>query len=137
MCSDWARSLPKGRRSCSREIYTSRQKAGLVSSFDCSIQGPELKRIHQHGVAMPLQGAEDHNDKGIHDQDGWDALLWQSRHQYRRPLFDGLKALVKWKPNMTILDLGCGTGDFTCEVHRQANAVTTLGVDKSMNMLAL
>lgn len=38
---------------------------------------------------------------------------------------------------MTILDLGCGTGDFTCEVHRQANAVTTLGVDKSMNMLAV
>jgi len=77
------------------------------------------------------------NQQGIPDQDGWDAILWQNRLQYRRPLFDSVKALIKWKPNMTILDLGCGTGDFTCEVHRQAGVVTTLGVDNSMNMLAV
>jgi len=96
-------------------------------------------------IAMPLKGtncsrmpsskASDLAEQG--ETDGWDATFYRSLEQFRRPPFDYLKSLIRWKPGMTILDLGCGPGDWTCEVHQESSAETTLGVDSSEKMLAL
>jgi trans-aconitate 2-methyltransferase len=91
-------------------------------------------------IAMPLKGTRFLSKASAIGQgeiDGWDATLYQSLEQFRRPPFDYLKSLIRWKPGMTILDLGCGPGDWTREVHRESGAESTLGVDRSEKMLAL
>jgi len=54
-----------------------------------------------------------------------------------RPFFD-LMALVQRnaQPGMRVVDLGCGTGELTRELHRALGAKSTLGVDASAAMLA-
>jgi trans-aconitate 2-methyltransferase len=52
-----------------------------------------------------------------------------------RPFFD-LLALVRPSPSMRVLDLGCGTGELTREMHRRLGAAETLGIDSSPAMLA-
>ena len=61
--------------------------------------------------------------------------------QYRRfaaersqPFFD-LLALVRSVPGGAVVDLGCGTGELTAELHRHTGARTTLGIDRSTAML--
>lgn len=51
-----------------------------------------------------------------------------------RPFFD-LLDLVRPKPDMTAIDLGCGTGTFTALFHERFRCASTLGVDNSPNML--
>jgi len=51
-----------------------------------------------------------------------------------RPFFD-LLALVETRPAMRVVDLGCGTGELTREMHRRLAATETLGVDSSPAML--
>lgn len=57
------------------------------------------------------------------------------RDERSRPFFD-LLALVEPAPGMRALDLGCGTGELTREVHRRLGAAQTLGIDSSPAMLA-
>src|SRR5262249_34136585 len=52
-----------------------------------------------------------------------------------RPFFD-LLALVEPAPAMRVVDLGCGTGELTREMHRRLGAAETLGIDSSPAMLA-
>jgi len=52
-----------------------------------------------------------------------------------RPFFD-LLALVEPRPATRVVDLGCGTGELTREMHRRLGAAETLGVDSSVAMLA-
>jgi len=52
-----------------------------------------------------------------------------------RPFFD-LVALVQPQPSMRVVDLGCGTGELTREMHRRLGAAETLGIDSSPAMLA-
>jgi trans-aconitate 2-methyltransferase len=52
-----------------------------------------------------------------------------------RPFFD-LLALVRARPGMRVVDLGCGTGELTGELHARLQARETLGVDSSAAMLA-
>lgn len=52
----------------------------------------------------------------------------------RRP-FDDLLALVEAVPGGRVVDLGCGTGELTAELHRHARAASTVGVDSSPAML--
>lgn len=52
-----------------------------------------------------------------------------------RPFFD-LLALVEPRPAMRVIDLGCGTGELTAELHRRLGAASTLGIDSSETMLA-
>jgi trans-aconitate 2-methyltransferase len=52
-----------------------------------------------------------------------------------RPSFD-LLALVESAPPPRVVDLGCGTGELTREMHRRLGARETLGVDSSPAMLA-
>jgi len=51
-----------------------------------------------------------------------------------RPFFD-LAQMVDRRPGMTAVDLGCGTGELTAELHRSLGGGETLGVDNSASML--
>lgn len=57
------------------------------------------------------------------------------RNERSRPFFD-LLALVRRQKEMRVVDLGCGTGELTRELHRRLHAKATLGVDGSPTMLA-
>jgi len=57
------------------------------------------------------------------------------REERQQPFYDLLKLVIP-KKNMRILDLGCGTGQLTREMHRHLKASATLGVDSSEAMLA-
>ena len=52
----------------------------------------------------------------------------------RQPFFD-LLALVRPKPRMRVVDLGCGPGELTDELHRRLGAQETVGIDSSEAML--
>lgn len=52
-----------------------------------------------------------------------------------RPFFD-LLDLVAPIPGGRAVDLGCGTGELTAELHRRTEAAETLGIDSSDAMLA-
>ncbi|MHB1843734.1 MAG: methyltransferase domain-containing protein [Deltaproteobacteria bacterium] len=51
-----------------------------------------------------------------------------------RPFYD-LEELVRPKEGMRVLDLGCGTGELTRELHLRLRAQETLGIDRSPAML--
>jgi trans-aconitate 2-methyltransferase len=51
------------------------------------------------------------------------------------PFFD-LLALVRPRKSMQVIDLGCGSGELTRQMHDQLGAAATLGIDSSDTMLA-
>lgn len=57
------------------------------------------------------------------------------RDERSRPFFD-LLALVRPKPGMRVVDLGCGTGALTRAMHARLAAKETIGLDSSEAMLA-
>jgi trans-aconitate 2-methyltransferase len=57
------------------------------------------------------------------------------RTERQQPFFD-LLALVQRRPQMRVVDLGCGTGELTRIVHERLAARDTLGIDSSETMLA-
>ena len=57
------------------------------------------------------------------------------RDERSQPFFD-LLALVRPRPGMRVIDLGCGTGELTRQLHQQLGATETLGIDNSPTMLA-
>src|SRR5215204_2955037 len=57
------------------------------------------------------------------------------RDERARPFFD-LLDLVQPQPGMRGVDLGCGTGELTRELHRRLAARETVGIDNSPAMLA-
>jgi trans-aconitate 2-methyltransferase len=57
------------------------------------------------------------------------------RAERAQPFFD-LLALVRKKPGMRVVDLGCGTGALTRKLHDTLGAASTLGIDSSETMLA-
>ena len=57
------------------------------------------------------------------------------RDERAQPFFD-LLALVPPRPGMRVVDLGCGTGELTRQLHRHLAARETLGIDNSPAMLA-
>lgn len=68
--------------------------------------------------------------------DAWNPSQYEKyRDERSRPFFD-LLALVRPKPGMRVVDLGCGTGALTRAMHEQLGAKETLGVDSSEAMLA-
>jgi trans-aconitate 2-methyltransferase len=52
-----------------------------------------------------------------------------------QPFFD-LLALVRPVPGGRVVDLGCGTGELTAQLHERTGAGATVGVDSSEAMLA-
>jgi trans-aconitate 2-methyltransferase len=68
--------------------------------------------------------------------DGWDPATYARFAEERsRPFFD-LLGLVSPIPGGRAVDLGCGTGDRTRELHEAIRAKETVGIDSSAAMLA-
>src|SRR5580700_9159808 len=66
----------------------------------------------------------------------WDPEQYERfKAERSRPFFD-LLALVRPRPGMRVVDLGCGTGELTTELHTRLGARETVGIDSSETMLA-
>src|SRR5437763_13991497 len=69
-------------------------------------------------------------------RDAWDPAQYERfRDERARPFLD-LLALVRPRPGMRVVDLGCGTGELTARLHHELAAGETLGIDNSEAMLA-
>lgn len=69
-------------------------------------------------------------------QDAWSPAQYERFARERRQPFDDLVALVEHAPAMRVIDLGCGTGELTADLHAALGARETLGLERSANMLA-
>jgi len=68
--------------------------------------------------------------------DNWNPAQYERfRDERSQPFFD-LLALVEARPQMRVVDLGCGTGEWTRALHQRLSATETLGLDSSAAMLA-
>jgi trans-aconitate 2-methyltransferase len=67
--------------------------------------------------------------------DTWDPGIYQQFRAERRQPFDDLLSLVEPVPGGRVVDLGCGSGELTAELHRHTAAAETIGIDSSANML--
>ncbi|MGH8997534.1 MAG: methyltransferase domain-containing protein [Acidimicrobiales bacterium] len=68
--------------------------------------------------------------------DAWDPVQYRRFAAERRQPFDDLRSMCLPVVNGRIVDLGCGTGELTAELHRGLRALETVGVDRSEAMLA-
>ena len=70
------------------------------------------------------------------NSDTWDPAQYDKfRREREQPFFD-LLSLVRPGPEMRVVDLGCGAGTLTRQLHEQLAARETVGIDRSENMLA-
>lgn len=69
-------------------------------------------------------------------QDTWNPNQYERFRDERSQPFYDLLALVQPRPSLRVVDLGCGTGELTAEMHRRLQARETLGLDSSAAMLA-
>jgi trans-aconitate 2-methyltransferase len=67
--------------------------------------------------------------------DGWEPAQYERFKAERRLAFDDLLAMVDPVPGGRVVDLGCGSGELTVELHRYTRAAETLGIDSSAAML--
>jgi trans-aconitate 2-methyltransferase len=65
----------------------------------------------------------------------WDPVQYERFKLQRAVPFHDLAALVERRPHMNVIDLGCGSGELTRELHEQLEAASTLGIDSSPSML--
>jgi trans-aconitate 2-methyltransferase len=65
----------------------------------------------------------------------WDPDQYLRFAAERRRPFDDLLAQLEAVPGGTAVDLGCGTGELTVELHAHLAAAGTLGIDDSVSML--
>jgi trans-aconitate 2-methyltransferase len=70
------------------------------------------------------------------DRDTWQPDIYARFDAERRQPFFDLLDLVAPIPGGRAVDLGCGTGELTRELHRRTGAAETLGLDSSEAMLA-
>jgi trans-aconitate 2-methyltransferase len=69
-------------------------------------------------------------------KDTWDPRQYDKFEREREQPFFDLLALVRPRPGMRVVDLGCGTGKLTRTLHHRLDARETLGIDRSDSMLA-
>ena len=67
--------------------------------------------------------------------DGWDPAQYDRFKAERSAPFRDLVSLVRPAAGGRMVDLGCGTGGLTAELHRSVGAAETLGIDSSEAML--
>ena len=65
----------------------------------------------------------------------WNPEQYERFKEERAQPFRDLLALIERRPRMQIVDLGCGTGELTRELHEHLGAHETLGIDNSETML--
>jgi trans-aconitate 2-methyltransferase len=68
--------------------------------------------------------------------DAWRPAQYERFRAERAQPFWDLAALVELRPGMRIVDLGCGTGELTAQLHQKLQARETIGIDSSAAMLA-
>lgn len=68
--------------------------------------------------------------------DTWDPRQYDKFQREREQPFYDLLKLVRQRPGMRAVDLGCGTGKLTRVLHERLQARDTVGIDRSPNMLA-
>jgi trans-aconitate 2-methyltransferase len=68
--------------------------------------------------------------------DTWSPDQYQKFAAERAKPFYDLLALVTPVPGGDVVDLGCGTGELTADLHQRTQAARTLGTDSSPAMLA-
>lgn len=68
--------------------------------------------------------------------DSWDPAQYDKFQREREQPFHDLLALLHARPDMRVVDLGCGTGKLTRILHQRLAAQETVGVDRSDSMLA-
>jgi trans-aconitate 2-methyltransferase len=69
-------------------------------------------------------------------EDGWVPSQYERFKAERTQPFYDLLSLVRPVPGGRVVDLGCGTGELTAELHAAVGAAVTLGIDNSDVMLA-
>lgn len=69
-------------------------------------------------------------------RDAWSPETYRRFQQERSQPFYDLCKMVRPEPGMRILDLGCGSGELTQQLHERFEARETIGLDSSANMLA-
>ena len=67
--------------------------------------------------------------------DPWNPTQYGRFEREREQPFYDLLATVRPAPGMRVVDLGCGTGKLTRELHQQLRARETIGIDRSQRML--
>lgn len=67
--------------------------------------------------------------------DAWSPTRYERFAAERRQPFDDLLRLVRPAPGGGAVDLGCGSGELTVELHRHLGTAGTVGVDSSPAML--
>jgi trans-aconitate 2-methyltransferase len=67
--------------------------------------------------------------------DVWNPTQYGRFAAERRLPFDDLLALVRSVPGGRAVDLGCGSGELTVDLHRHLGAASTIGIDSSAAML--
>jgi trans-aconitate 2-methyltransferase len=67
--------------------------------------------------------------------DTWDPGQYQRFAAERAAPFHDLLSLVRPVPGGRVVDLGCGSGELTAQLHRRLEAAATLGLDSSPAML--
>jgi trans-aconitate 2-methyltransferase len=67
--------------------------------------------------------------------DVWNPDQYVRFARERRQPFDDLVELIEPVPGGRVVDLGCGTGELTVDLHRRVEAGQTLGIDTSAAML--
>src|SRR5438876_3437848 len=67
--------------------------------------------------------------------DTWNPQQYGQFVQERSQAFHDLLALVRPRPGMRVIDLGCGSGELTRHLHEHLGAAHTIGLDNSPNML--
>src|SRR5688500_9222620 len=68
--------------------------------------------------------------------DQWNPATYRRFAAERRQPFDDLLSLIRPAPGGRAVDLGCGPGELTVDLHRHLGAAETVGIDTSEVMLA-
>lgn len=66
----------------------------------------------------------------------WDPDQYQRFKEERAAPFGDLCALIRVRPGMEVIDLGCGTGELTCRLAALLPGSRVTGIDASAEMLA-
>jgi trans-aconitate 2-methyltransferase len=66
----------------------------------------------------------------------WNPNIYNQFKTERFAPFDDVLALIDKKPNLNVIDLGCGTGELTSKLAAALPNSTVLGIDSSLEMLA-
>src|SRR4051794_25657986 len=70
------------------------------------------------------------------EQDTWNPVQYNKYRDERMQPFHDLVALIKVRPGMRVVDLGCGTGELTAMLAERLPESQVEGVDASASMLS-